>query len=244
MGKISTKWQEGIDVVQEIWNSPEENPFQQIFKGMKGICPENKMLPEPKLPEADKELEEDDDPEGYCDACVDTLTPVQRMLRAQIKKKRRQKGPKEKPSLRITVSELLPDGTLGLGLDDAPEDLPGVLIVQVHRKAEKHGWEVCDRIIELNGQRIDDWDDFQVVWNAAKLCSQSAVFGIAREGVEMPPEPEIPQCLHCGSKGKHLMKCKTWISMPEGQDCVYFCTRECQREAWKKAKISGVVACK
>jgi len=64
----------------------------------------------------------------------------------------------------------------------------------------------------------------------------SAVFGVVRFGVEMPPEVQEPKCLNCGSKGKHLQRCSTWKPLPEGETCVYFCCRDCQKEAWKSLK--------
>mmetsp|Transcript_124542 Transcript_124542/g.195156 ORF Transcript_124542/g.195156 Transcript_124542/m.195156 type:complete len:354 (+) Transcript_124542:3-1064(+) len=249
----STKWQEGIECCREIWNSDEENAFRKMFKDQPGICPAPRRLRDPReldvLPDSEDENdaakndEELDDPEGYCNADVDTLTPVQRLLRQKRQKGRRAKLPPEKPNIKITITELLPDGTLGLGLDDAPEDMRGVIVVQVNRKIEKLGIEVMDRIIEVNGKVIDDWDDFRDAWSLAKMCSENGVvFGIVRFGVELPAEPVVPRCLHCGVKGKHLQKCSSWKPMPDGEDCVYFCTRECQREAWKNAKKQVVVA--
>merc|ERR1719214_448892 len=111
------------------------------------------------------------------------------------------------------------------------------MIVDVNRKAKQYGWEVGDRIIEVNGQAIDDWDDFRNAWSIAKHVTEGhPVFGIVRFGVELPPEPKVPRCLHCGVKGAHLQKCSAWKPMPEGEDCVYFCTRECQKEAWRNSK--------
>lgn len=151
----------------------------------------------------------------------------------------------EKPNVKVKVLETLPDGKLGLGLDDADEDHRGVVIVEVSAKSKRFGWEVSDRIIEVNGKDIDDWDDFSAAWDLAKSLGK-AVFGIVRIGSEEIEEedegPKEPQCLHCGSKGKHLQKCTTWKNLPEGVDCVYFCTRDCQREAWKAAKKAASAA--
>merc|ERR1719247_2620719 len=243
----STKWQEGIEQCREVWNNDQENLFRKMFKDQPGLCPPPRKLNEPQdleaLPDSDeegmetKEEENDDDPEGYLDADINSLTPVQKLLRAKRAKGRRAKLAPEKPNFKIKVEELLPDGTLGLGLDDCPEDMRGIIVVQINRKAEKFGFEIGDRILEVNGKVVDDWDEFRDAWNCAKRFSETGVvFGIARFGVELPPEPKVPRCLHCGVPGKHLQKCSTWKPLPEGEDCVYFCTRECQREAWRNAK--------
>jgi len=243
----STKWQEGIQCCREIWTSDDENPFRKMFRETKDVLPMVRQLrgaqelEDEEDSDAEKtaaaEDDDDDDPDGLCDADVSTLTPVQRLLRAKRKKSRRAKLVKEKPNVRITIEEALPDGTLGLGLDDADEDQRGVVIVNIDRKMQKHGWEVGDRIIELNGQEIDEWEDFKHAWEVAKQFSVSGVvFGIVRFGVGVAPEPPQPKCLHCGSKGKHLQKCTTWKPLPEGEDCVYFCSRDCQKEAWKSSK--------
>jgi len=246
----TTKWQEGIECCRELWNADDENPFRKMFKDTPNLCPPPRKLRDPRDPdsieavpdsddEAEKgEIEPDDDPEGYCTAEIDSLTPVQKLLRQRRLKGRREKLAPEKPNLKVKVNELLPDGTLGLGLDDCPDDMRGVMVVQVHKKAEKWGIEVCDRIIEVNGKAIDDWEDFREAWNLAKNIGETcgALFGIVRFGVELPPEPVVPRCLHCGCKGSHLQKCSTWTPLPDGEDCVYFCTRECQKEAWKNAK--------
>merc|ERR1712038_1349180 len=105
--------------------------------------------------------DENDDIEGYLDVDIETLTPVQRLIRAKRWKSRRAKLPKEKPNVRVKINETLPDGSLGLGLDDAPEDMRGVMIVQINKKMQKHDWQVGDRIIELNGQEIDEFDDLK-----------------------------------------------------------------------------------
>lgn len=248
----STKWQEGIEVCRDVWNTDEDNPFRKMFKDQPSVAQTGcagRMLREPKAAEdndSDSEEEkkpqaaedQDDDPEGFCEADIAQLTPVQRLLRAKRKKGRRAKLAKEKPNFIVKVMETLPDGKLGLGLDDADEDHRGVLIVEVSAKSKKFGWEVSDRIIEVNGKGIDDWDDFQASWDLAKGLGK-AVFGIirlGREDIEEEEGPKEPQCLHCGSKGKHLQKCTTWKALPEGVDCVYFCTRDCQKEAWKAAK--------
>lgn len=248
---ISTKWQEGISQCREIWASEDDNPFRKIFKDHPGVCPLARKLREPtpaedssdeeETPLADAEAE-DDDPEGLCEADINTLTPVQRILRAKRKKGRRAKLPQEKPNLRIKVEETLADGTLGLGLDDADEDHRGLVVVQVHKKSERFGWELGDRVISVNGRDIDDWDDFRLVWDAAKSLGCSVVFGVVREGMELQAEAKAPSCLHCGSKGKHLLKCTTWRQVPDGEDCVYFCGRDCQREAWRAAKKSAAPA--
>lgn len=242
----STKWQEGLDCLREIWQSDDENPFRKMFKDQKDVLPSERKLREAREIEdepnedSDEEKpkeEEDDDPDGLCDADINTLTPVQKLLRAHRKKNRRNKLPKEKPNVKVCVDECLADGTLGLGLDDADENERGVLIVQVSKKSEKFGWEVGDRIIEVCGQEIDEWLDFKKAWEAAKSFGSNGVtFGLRRRGVEELPEPKVPKCFHCGSKGKHLKKCTTWKPMPEGEDCVYFCGPDCQREAWKTKK--------
>merc|ERR1712008_144178 len=169
---------------------------------------------------------------------ISTLTPVQRLLRAQRKKGRRSKLPQEMPNVTITVNETLVDGTLGLGLDDADEDLRGVVVVQVHKKSQRHGWQAGDRIIQLNGKEIDDWDDFRHTWECAKRFGDgSAVFGIVRFGVEPAvAAPTVSKCLNCVSKGKHLQRCTNWPHIPEGEACVYFCSRDCQREAYRAMK--------
>merc|ERR1711971_236435 len=83
----------------------------------------------------------------------------------------------------------------------------GVIVVQINRKAEKYGFEIGDRIIELNGKVVDDWNEFRDAWGCAKRHSDTgAVFGVSRFGVELPPEPKVPRCLHCGVPGKHLKK--------------------------------------
>eukprot|EP00913_Durusdinium_trenchii_P007425 g6980.t1 len=100
---------------------------------------------------------------------------------------------------------------------------------------------------------IDEWDDFKATWAAAKQFSTTgAVFGVVREGVECLSEVE-PRCLHCGVKGKHLpevpddfdfetalkrnvcprQRCSNW-AWAEGE--VFFCGRDCQKEAWTAAK--------
>merc|ERR1712060_13845 len=180
--------------------------------------------------------EVDDDPDGLCDADISTLSPVQKLLREKRKKSRRAKLPKEIPNRKINVSETLADGTLGLGLDDADEDERGVMVVQISKKSEKYGWELGDRIIELNGKEIDEWDDFKLAWDTAKQFGNGAIFGVMRRGVEIPVEKKKPQCLNCGSKGNHLQKCTTWKPLPEGEDCVYFCCRDCQKSAWNNQK--------
>lgn len=248
----TTKWQEGIEQCREIWNSEDENPFRKMFKDNNGIMPPPRRLRDPRedieaVPNSDDELEvkregdeeaEDDDPEGYITADINSLTPVQKLLRAQRKKNRWAKLPKEKPNVTITINETLPDGTLGLGLDDCDEDHRGIMVVEVAPKAKKYGWEVGDRIIELNGKEIDEWSTFRSALTLAKMCSPDVVFGIIRFGVEPPPpEPKVPRCLHCGVKGKHLQKCSSWkFPLPDDEDCAYFCTRECQLEAWREAK--------
>ncbi|CAK9074906.1 unnamed protein product [Durusdinium trenchii] len=236
----STKWQEGIECCREIWHNEDENPFRKMFKDQKDVLPEDRVLREARPAEQDPESDEepegedvDDDPEGLCDADINTLTPVQLLLRAKRKKSRRAKLPKEKPNVTIHVAETLPDGTLGLGLDDADEELRGLMVVSIHRKSEHYGWQLGDRIIELNGHMIDEWDDFKATWAAAKQFSTTgAVFGVVREGVECLSEVE-PRCLHCGVKGKHLQRCSNW-AWAEGE--VFFCGRDCQKEAWTAAK--------
>ena len=66
-------------------------------------------------------------PKGYLDADINSLTPVQKLLRAKRAKGRRAKLAPEKPNFKIKVEELQPDGTLGLGLDDCPEDMRGII---------------------------------------------------------------------------------------------------------------------
>jgi len=243
----NTKWQEGVECCREIWNNDSENPFRKIFKDQPGLCPPPRNLRDPRedleaLPESDDEGgakaedQPDDDPEGYLDADITSLTAVQRLLRQKRAKGRRCKSAPEKPGLKIKIDELLPDGTLGLGLDDCPEDMRGVIIVQINRKSEKYGFDIGDRIIEVNGKVVDDWEEFREAFSAAKRFGKDVVFGVSRFGVELPPEPTVPRCLHCGVPGKHLQKCTTWKPMPEGEDCVFFCTRECQKEAWRNAK--------
>merc|ERR1719460_535886 len=113
------------------------------------------------------------------------------MLRAKRKKGRRAKLPKERASLYIKVDETLEDGKLGLGLDDADEDSRGVVVVEVAKKSRKWGWEEGDRIIEVNGQEIDEFDDFKRLWDLARRFGTNAVFGIMRRGVVRPPTPEV-----------------------------------------------------
>eukprot|EP00931_Biecheleriopsis_adriatica_P048546 TRINITY_DN28053_c0_g1_i1.p1 TRINITY_DN28053_c0_g1~~TRINITY_DN28053_c0_g1_i1.p1 ORF type:complete len:885 (+),score=165.90 TRINITY_DN28053_c0_g1_i1:34-2688(+) len=244
----STKWQEGIRCCREIWDSEDENPFRKMFKDQKDVLPEDRVLREARPAEegADPDSDEDqnqaeaddDDPEGLCDADINTLTPVQRLLRAKRKKNRRARLPAEKPNVHINVAETLPDGTLGLGLDDADEDHRGLIVVSVQRKSEAHGWQVGDRIVELNGREIDEWDDFKAAWDVAKQFSTGGVvFGVIRQGVEMPPETVEPRCLHCGVKGAHLQRCSKWAWLKDGEDCVYFCGRDCQKQAWLAAKL-------
>ncbi|CAJ1401404.1 unnamed protein product [Effrenium voratum] len=243
----STKWQEGIECCREIWHSDDENPFRKMFKDQKDVLPEDRVLREACPAEADPdseeekndEAEDEDDPEGLCDADINSLTAagdsVQRLLRAKRKKSRRAKQAKERPNVMVHVKETLADGTLGLGLDDADEDHRGLIIVSIHKKSEKYGWELGDRIIELNGSLIDDWDDFRATWEAAKQFSRDgAVFGVVREGAEPLPEVKEPRCLHCNVKGKHLQRCSNW-AWANGED-VYFCGRDCQKEAWTAAK--------
>lgn len=238
----STKWQEGLECCRQIWASDEDNPLRKLFKEQKDVLPPERYLREPRIAPDDasddeKPQDEDDDPDGLCDADISTLTPVQRLLRAKRKKGRRAKLPKERPNVKIQVLETLPDGTLGLGLDDADEDHRGVIIVEVHKKVQKLGYQLGDRIIELNGKEIDEWDDFRQAWECAKAFGAgSVVFGIVREGAEPLPESKEPRCLHCKSQGKHLQQCPTWKPLPEGETCVYFCGRDCQKEAWAAAK--------
>ncbi|CAE8582452.1 unnamed protein product [Polarella glacialis] len=244
----NTRWQEGIQCCREIWSSQEENPFRRMFKDQKDVLPSDRVLREARspeeLPQPDSEDEApqeqpdgEDDPEGLCDADINTLTPVQRLLRAKRKKSRRAKLPKEKPNVRVKVDETMPDGTLGLGLDDADEDHRGLVIVQVHKKAEKCGWQLGDRIVDLNGKEIDEWDDFREAWGLAKqFGTGGVVFGVVREGVEAPPEEKEPRCLNCNVKGKHLQRCTNWAWLMDGENCVYFCGRDCQKTAWNDAK--------
>lgn len=240
----STKWQEGIECCREIWHSEDENPFRKMFKDQKDVLPEDRVLREAQPIEEDPDSEDeqaaqedDDDPEGLCDADINTLTPVQRLLRAKRKKSRRARLPKEKPNVHIHVPETLPDGTLGLGLDDADEDQRGLMVVSIHRKSEHFGWQLGDRIIELNGHLIDEWDDFKATWDAVKQFSTTgAVFGVRRDGVELElGSAQEPRCLHCSVKGKHLQRCSNWAWAKEGQE-VFFCGRDCQKEAWAAAK--------
>lgn len=240
----STKWQEGIQVCRDIWASDDDNPFRKMFKDNKEVLPvERKLRAARELEDddedsdAEKPPEDDDDPDGLCDADIETLTPVQRLLRAKRKKKRRAALPKEKPNVRVKIDETLPDGRLGLGLDDAPEDMRGLMIVQIDKKMQQHDWQIGDRVVELNGQEIDDWEDLRRIWEGVKQFNvSSVVFGLVRWGVELEPQAEPPSCLHCGVQGSHLQKCTTWKPLPEGQECVYFCGRDCQKEAWKLAK--------
>mmetsp|Transcript_10546 Transcript_10546/g.23230 ORF Transcript_10546/g.23230 Transcript_10546/m.23230 type:complete len:891 (-) Transcript_10546:172-2844(-) len=245
----STKWQEGIQCCRDIWASDEENPFRKMFVDTKDVLPGHRDLREARELALEQDSDEennaerddyDDDPEGLCDADITTLTPVQRLLRAKRKKSRRAKLPKERPNITVKLMESLPDGTLGLGLDDADEDQRGVVIVQIHKQMQSAGWEVGDRIIEINGQEVDEWDDFKRAWDIAKqFGTNGVVFGLVRFGLDTPPEPSVPKCLHCGSKGKHLQKCTNWKHMPDGVDCVFFCGRDCQKEAWKACKQSA-----
>lgn len=245
----STKWQEGVECVREIWTNADENPFRKMFKDQADVLPSERKLREVReledVPDSDEEQpqEDDDDPDGLCDADINTLTPVQRLLRAKRKKGRRAKMGKERPNVTVTVEETLADGTLGLGLDDADEDTRGVVVVQIHKKASRHGFEVGDRIISLNGKDIDEWDDFRRAWEGVKQFGDgSAVFGVVRFGVELPPEPKEPKCHYCGSKGKHLQRCSNWKPLPEGETCVWFCCRDCQRMAWKALKSDATPA--
>eukprot|EP00930_Biecheleria_cincta_P046977 TRINITY_DN32492_c0_g1_i1.p1 TRINITY_DN32492_c0_g1~~TRINITY_DN32492_c0_g1_i1.p1 ORF type:complete len:879 (-),score=160.51 TRINITY_DN32492_c0_g1_i1:189-2825(-) len=246
LSNVSHKWQEGIACCKEIWNSDDENPFRKMFKDQKDVLPGDRVLREARELEADPDpdsdtetakADEDDDPEGLCDADIETLTPVQRLLRAKRKKGRRSKLPREKPNIRIHLEETLPDGTLGLGLDDAAEDTRGLIVVAINKKSERYGWELGDRIIELNGKEIDEWDDFKICWETAKQHAQGkVVFGVIRLGAPPPPEEVEPRCLNCNVKGKHLLKCSNWGWLKEGETCVYFCGRDCQKEAMKAAK--------
>ena len=165
------------------------------------------------------------------EAELESLTAVQRLLRAKRQKGRRAKMPLEKVNVVLSVAETLADGTLGLGLDDAPEELRGMLVVSIAKKSERFGWQLGDRIVELNGKAIDDWEDFKATWQAAKQFSTGVVFGIVRQGVELP-EKEETRCLHCGVKGEHLQRCGSWMG---GQEA-FFCGRDCQKEAWAAAK--------
>jgi len=245
LASSSTKWQEGIECCREIWASEDDNPFRKMFKDQKDVLPEDRVLREAQeLDDAPddsenegQQAEDDDDPEGLCEADISTLTPVQRLLRAKRKKGRRAKLPKERPGVQIHLEETLADGTLGLGLDDADEDHRGLIVVEVQKKSEKYGWQLGDRIIELNGKEIDEWDDFKSAWELAKQFSRGGVvFGVVREGVEPPPEDQEPRCLHCNVKGKHLQKCSNWAWLKDGESCVYFCGRDCQKEAYVQAK--------
>lgn len=167
------------------------------------------------------------------EAELESLTAVQRLLRAKRQKGRRAKMPLEKPNVSLHVAETLADGTLGLGLDDAEEALRGLVVVSIAKKSERYGWQLGDRIVELNGRLIDDWEDFKSTWAAAKQFSTTgAVFGIVREGVEPVVEKEEPRCLHCGVKGQHLQRCASWMGGAEA----FFCGRDCQKEAWAAAK--------
>ncbi|CAE7473905.1 dnaJ [Symbiodinium pilosum] len=236
------KWQEGIECCREIWHSDDENPFRKMFKDQKDVLPGDRVLREACPVDADSEPDSeteqqetrDDDPEGLCDADINTLTPVQRLLRAKRKKNRRIKQP-EKPNVRIHLKETLADGTLGLGLDDADEDLGGLIVVSVERQSEKWGWQPGDRIVELNGIRIDEWDDFKSAWATAKQFSTTGVvFGVVREGLPAPDEPAEARCWHCNVKGNHLLRCSNW-AWSSNQD-VFFCGRDCQKQAWLDAK--------
>jgi len=246
----STKWQEGIECCREIWNSEEDNPLRKMFKDSRAVLTPERALREAR-PAEDASSDdgsgaeapaEDDDPEGL-DRDIGTLSPVELILRAKRKKAQRAKLPREKPNVKIQILETAPDGSLGLGLDDAPEDMRGVVIVKVEHMAEKYGFEVADRIVELNGLEIDEWDDFRDAWeHALRFSTTGVVFGIVREGVELPAEPMVPKCLHCGSKGAHLQKCSTWRPLPPGEACVHFCSRDCQREAWRSQKRRAAAA--
>jgi len=248
----ATKWQEGIQVCREIWASNEENPFRKMFQEAKDVLPPERRLREAQELEGGRgddsdaeaaELDGDDDPEGLCDADVETLTPVQRLLRAKRKKGRRAKLPKEKPNVVVHIGETLPDGTLGLGLDDAGEDERGVVIVQINKKMQKHDWQVGDRIVEFNGQEVDEFDDFKRAWDAAKQFGLSRIaLGVVRFGAAPAAEAAKPRCLHCGSRGAHLQRCTTWRPLPDGADCVYFCGRDCQREAWRASRREAAPA--
>lgn len=240
------KWQEGIECVRDIWNG-DENPFRKLFKDNPSIAGGGRALREARMAEDELDSdaenqgtkeEEDDDPDGLLEADINELTPVQRLLRQQRKRGRRAKLPEEKPNVKIKIIETLPDGTLGLGLDDADEDSRGVIVVQIHKKVRKNGWQEGDRIIEVNGRAIDDFDGFKAAWEVARSMD-CAVFGVWRLGVELPPEPKVPKCLNCGAKGSHLKTCSTWkFPLPEayGLDTVYFCGADCQKEAWMNAK--------
>merc|ERR1712050_643583 len=99
----STKWQEGIECVRSIWNSVDENPFRKMFKEQQDVLPRERQLREVRelADEVDSDeekvpAEEDDDPYGLCDLDINTLTPVQRLLRAKRKKNRRMKKEKER----------------------------------------------------------------------------------------------------------------------------------------------------
>merc|ERR1711879_39264 len=100
MDTSATKWQEGIEQVREIWMSDDENPFRKMFKDQPGICPGERKLREVRELEAVADSDDenaakkediDDDPEGLCEADISSLTPVQKLLRAHRKKKRRDK---------------------------------------------------------------------------------------------------------------------------------------------------------
>jgi len=249
----STKWQEGIATCREIWSSDEENPFRKMFKDQPEVLPAfrelraARELEEDRDDDSDEETkvpeDENDDIEGFLDADIESLTPVQRLLRSKRWKSRRAKLEKEKPNVRVKVDETLPDGSLGLGIDDAPEDMRGVMIVQINKKMQQHDWQVGDRIIELNGQEVDEFEDLKRIWQTLQQFGVGvAVFGLVRFGLDEVPEVFEPKCLHCGIKGSHLQKCSTWKPMPEGQDCVYFCGRDCQKEAWRVQKRSAAVA--
>merc|ERR1712151_1347450 len=126
----STKWQEGIECCRDIWQSDDENPFRKIFKEQKDVLPADRKLRAARELEdvqnedsdEDAKDEVDDDPDGLCDVDISTLSPVQKLLRQKRKRNRRKNMEKEKPNIKINVSETLVDGTLGLGLDDADED--------------------------------------------------------------------------------------------------------------------------
>lgn len=240
------KWQEGIQCCREIWASDDENPFRKMFKEHQDVLPGQRSLRAPVAapPEYDEDdddrIPEDEDPDGLCEADINTLTPVQRLLRAKRRKARRARQAKEKPNVKLHVQETLPDGTLGLGLDDVEEDKSGVMVVQIHPKSEKHGWQLGDRIIQLNGKDIDDWDDFRQAWECAKTFgSAGVVFGIVRVGVDAPAEPTEPRCFHCGSKGKHLKRCAGEALPVNREEPIYFCGRDCQREAFRTLKQSA-----
>ncbi|CAE7452555.1 dnaJ [Symbiodinium natans] len=242
----TTKWQEGIDCCREIWHSDDENPFRKMFKDHKDVLPEDRVLRE-ACPAAvdsepdsgeEKQDEDADDPEGLCDADISTLTPVQRLLRAKRKKSRRLSRRPEKPNVRIHLKETLPDGTLGLGLDDADEDIGGLVVVSVEQQSEKAGWQLGDRIIELNGLQIDEWDDFKSAWTTAKQFSTTGVvFGVVRAGMPALDEPNAEaRCWHCNVKGTHLLRCSNWAWSKSKEQDVFFCGRDCQRQAWRDAK--------